>query len=118
MSDGGYMELRFCYNPYENIFLYGGNSHTEDIYNNGYSEEFDSFIRGIIKDNILYLRLYYPYKGINDLSLNEINIISNKLLVKYKKEILQKIKKNLKIKIESIVNNATNDLLAGKLVNV
>jgi hypothetical protein len=114
-------EIRFSFNPFNNDFLFDNSnlSHAEKLYKEGKQKNFYEYIRGIIIDNNLYLRLYYPFNDIENLSITELKQKSFSLLKDNKKEILKQVKKHFKIDILEIVFNADNDLLSGKnLANI
>lgn len=106
-------EVKFSYNPFTGQFLHGGLFHADDIRKAGAQRAYDDFIRGIIADGVLYLRLYYPFPGLEDLSLEDLNRKSFDLLFEHKREILKHIKKILGLKIVDVKFNVTNDLLRG-----
>jgi hypothetical protein len=94
--------LKFNYNPFNEVFFDCSCNHTEAIYNyyknpGNACNEFDNFVRGIIKDDILYLRLYYPFNDIENLLYQDIQKKSLLLLKDYKKAILRLIKKHYNI---------------------
>jgi hypothetical protein len=112
-------ETRFSFNPFNDKFIFGGLSHNQDIYNSGNQKSFDNFIRGIILNNTLYLRLYYPFEDLENLSLNELKRKSYTLLKDNEKKILSLINDKLKVSINVINYNVDNDLLRGlQLANI
>lgn len=114
-------EKRFSYNPFNNDFLIDNNnlSHAETIYKAGKQKAFSEYIRGIIFENRLFLRLYYPYNDIESLTYNELKQKSYLLLKDNEKTILKHIEKTFQVSIKEIVYNADNDLLSGqKLANI
>lgn len=118
------MDIKFCYNPFTREFFSGGLSHAEDIRKKGNIGHFDDYIRGIIVENTVYLRLYYPLKYQNKKSIfqddyEKIKCISWNLLADYEKNIVDLIYKNLKAKIKIVKYNVDNDLLKGlKICNI
>ena len=62
-------EIRFSYNPFTKEYIESDSSHSITIHNKGKTKQFDDYIRGIIVDNKLYLRLYYPFNDLENLSL-------------------------------------------------
>ena len=104
------MELRINYNPFKKHYISGNESHTIQIYNKGKQKEFEEYIRGIILDNILYLRIYYPYNDIEELTKDKLYQASFTLCNEYKKTILSCIKKHDNLIINDIKFNYTNDL--------
>jgi hypothetical protein len=102
--------IKLFYNPYNgNIFLFS-NSHTIYYHNKKLELPFDEYIRGLIKDDILYLRIYYPYNNIDELTYNELMNKSNKLLNYHLKGILQALKHKGLIPKDIILNVTNEDL--------
>ena len=106
------MEKRFFYNidnKHIDIFSY---SHVEYYHNHRevYTKPFDYYLRGIIKDNILYLRVFYPYNNIDYLSNSELIKKSFDLLTLFKKDVMLQLSKH-DIKIKDIKLNVTNEAL-------
>jgi hypothetical protein len=112
------METRFAYNPITKTFLECGECHSIALYNKGKQKQFDLYIRGIIKDKVLYLRLYYPFKDIDEKSYADIKEKSFDLLFDNKNIILANIEVFYGIKIKKVIYNAENDLLKGILTNI
>jgi hypothetical protein len=106
-------EYRISYNPYTKDYISGCQSHSIQLYNQGKQAYFDDYIRGIILDNVLYLRVFYPFKDIDTLTSDKLFSASLKLLKANQKTIRHKIKQDYNIPINKIVYNATNDLLSG-----
>lgn len=106
-------EIRFSYNPITNDYIESNVSHAIAIYNKGKQKQFDEYIRGIILDGVLYLRLYYPYDDLSELSLVQLKQKSLELLEYYKNKILFIIEEYDLGKINEIKYNVENDLLAG-----
>jgi len=106
-------EIRFSYNPFTQDFIESSCSHSVAIYNKGKQKQFDEFIRGIVFNGVLYLRVYYPFNGLADLSLTELKQKSHELLQYYKEEVLEILKKELQITPTEIKFNVENDLLKG-----
>ena len=103
-------ELRISYNPFTKHYISDSQSHTIQIYNKGKQKSFNEYIRGIIIDNILYLRLYYPYNDIDNLSKDKLYQASFNLCNEYLKTILSCIKKHDNLIINDVKFNYTNDL--------
>ena len=103
-------EIRFSYNPFTKDFIESNTSHSIAIYNKGKQKQFDEYIRGIVFNDTLYLRLYYPFDDLSELSLVELKQKSRALLEQYKKEVLNKLGNTL---IVGIQFNVENDLLKG-----
>ena len=75
---------------------------------------FDYYIRGIIKENTLYLRLYYPYNDIDEQSFTFIKQSSYELLKASKNAIVKALLKN-DIVINEVFLNVDNETLKEKL---
>lgn len=103
-------EKRFSYNPFTKEYIEGGVSHSSAIYNKGRQKEFDQYIRGIILDNVLYLRLFYPFNDIGDLDLIELKQKSRELLESFKDDLVSQLRGT---RISEIKYNVDNDLLSG-----
>ena len=113
------IEYRVNYNPYTKDYISGSQSHSIQLYNQGKQACFDDYIRGIIVDTTLYLRIYYPFKDLQDKELQFILLASEKLLQENTRDILQAIKDKENIPIHKIEYNTTNDILLGlKLCNI
>jgi hypothetical protein len=106
-------EYRISYNPFTKDYISGFSPHSIQLYNRGRQLSFDEYIRGIILDNVLYLRLYYPFQDLENKTLPEVNKASLKLLKENIPPILALIKNKDNITIESIRYNVINDLLSG-----
>jgi len=104
-------ELRINYNPFDNKYISGNSSHAIQLYNKGKQKSFDDYIRGIIIDDVLYLRMYYPFENLSELNLNQLNKASYKLLKENESDILKRILEIEGITIKRIEYNVTNDLL-------
>ena len=112
-------EKRVSYNPYNKNYIAGYQSHSIQLYNKGKQKLFDQYIRGIIINTTLYLRLYYPYDDIDDLTRDRLYQISYSLLEGNTGDILEAIKKNESIIIHEVKYNVDNDLLKGlRLANI
>lgn len=89
------------------------------MYNKGKQKAFDEYIRGIILDNVLYLRVYYPYDDIANLTSDKLYQASYTLLKDNTKDILALIKGKENLTIKDVQYNVTNDLLTGlNLANI
>lgn len=106
-------EKRFSYNPFTKDFIESDYSHAIAIANKGKQKLFDEYIRGIILDGVLYLRLYYPFIDLSDLSLIDLKQRSRELLEYNKNSILSIIKKEYNFVPNEIKFNVENDLLKG-----
>ena len=103
------MTIRFFYNPNNGQFLNCDNSeHAIYYHNKKLSLPFDYYIRGIIKEDKLFLRVYYPFKDIDNLNYNELMNKSFLLLSEYKENIL-KVLKNEGFIINECILNCTNE---------
>ena len=103
-------EIRFSYNPFTKDFIESSCSHSVAIYNKGKQKEFDQYIRGIILDNVLYLRLFYPFNDIDELDLIELKQKSRELLESFEDDLLSEVRGT---RISEIKYNVDNDLLSG-----
>lgn len=106
-------EYRISYNPYTKDYISGCQSHSIQLYNKERINTFDDYIRGLILDNVLYLRLYYPFPDLENKTLQELNKASYKLLNNNTRDILKVIKDKENITIKDIRYNVTNDILSG-----
>jgi len=102
-------EIRFSYNPFTKDYIESGVSHSIAIYNKGKQKQFDEYIRGIILDDTLYLRLYYPFEDITEQTITEVKQKSYALLGDFLPQILTK----LELSFKEIHYNVENDLLEG-----
>lgn len=106
-------EIRFSYNPFIKDFIESDTSHTVAIYNKGKQKQFDEYIRGIILDGVLYLRLYFPFPLGDEIGIVDLKQKSRELLDYYTDSILDLIKKELDFIPKEIKYNVENDLLSG-----
>lgn len=106
-------EIRFSYNPFTKDFIKSNGSHSIAIANKGKQKEFDEYIRGIILDDVLYLRLYYPFNDLSELSLIELKQKSRELLDYYCFDILAVLWAYNEFRPREIKFNVENDLLQG-----
>ena len=112
-------EYRIAYNIFEKHYISGTQSHTIQLYNAKKQKQFNEYIRGIIVDNTLYLRLYYPFDDIDNISINKLNQSSFELLKEHTSDIIKRIKENDNINIKEVKYNYSNDLFEQlKLVNI
>ena len=105
------IEYRVSYNPYTKDYISGNQSHSEQIYNRGRQKAFDEYIRGIILEDVLYLRVYYPFNNLDELTRDKLYQASYTLLKTNTRGILALIKDKENITIKDIRYNVTNDLL-------
>lgn len=105
------MDKRFFYNPENGKLLIFNTSHVEKFHNSKgeLCLAFDDYIRGIISEGKIYLRVYYPYNDIGDLSFDDLMKKSFALLSLYKDDILTKLNKQ-GFKGE-LIFNCTNESL-------
>lgn len=103
-------EKRFSYNPFNKDYIEGGTSHSVALANKGKTKEFDQYIRGIILDNVLYLRLFYPFNDIEELDLIELKQKSRELLENFTDDLVSQLRGT---RIKEIRYNVENDLLEG-----
>ena len=106
------MIQRFFYNPDNGKLDLFNNSHVEYYHNNKekFSLPFDNYIRGVIKEDILFLRVYYPYEDIDTLSFEALIDKSNALLGLYQKAIVKALKLQ-GVKINHVSFSCTNEEL-------
>ena len=103
-------EKRFSYNPFTKDYIEGGLVHSLEIYNRGKQKEFDQYIRGIILDNVLYLRTFYPFSDIDELDLIQLRQKSRELLESFEEQLISQLRGT---RISEIKYNVENDLLSG-----
>lgn len=119
MEDIKIMEYRICYNIFDNNYISGREAHNIQLYNAKKQKEYNDYIRGIIIDNTLYLRVFYPFEDIDNITKNKLYQSSYELLKDNTNDIIQTIYKHENIKITEVKYNVENDLLKGlKLVNI
>lgn len=103
---------RFFYNTDKNKLYIFDCSHNEYFYNHKKSlnHPFDYFIRGLVENDILYLRLFYPFDDIDEKSFAQVKQFSFDCLNTCKADILKELQKeNIYIK-ETIFNVSNEDL--------
>ena len=112
--------MRFFYHPKTKVFISGQCSHVELFHNKKIDtlKNFDNYIRGILQDGILYLRVFYPLPDIDTLNYEELITRSTGILLEHKTDILKALKKEYKGKIKDILYSVTNTDLKGVLVNI
>ena len=101
--------LKFCYN--EKNYIYSDSPHNLILYNKGLQKQYKYFIRGIIDNNILYLRVYYPFNDIDNLTSEKLYQFSYELLKDSIQGILKAIKKHHKLNIKDIHYNVDRQYL-------
>ena len=106
-------EIRFSYNPFTKDYIESGVDHATAIANKGKTKEFDEYIRGILVGDVVYLRLYYPFPDLSELSLVDLKQKSYELLLMNKHTIIDLVKSKFDIDVENIQFNVENDLLQG-----
>ena len=80
-------------------------------------KNFDLYIRGIIENGVLYLRLFYDKPDISERTLEEVKEYSFNILFDNKQGILNALK-NDKIKVKKVLYNIVNADIKGILVNL
>ena len=103
-------KYKICYNIFNKHYISNNQSHNIQLYNAKKQNEFNDYIRGIIIDNTLYLRTYYPFDDIDNITINKLNQSSYELLKEHTSDIIQAIKENDNISIKEVKYNYTNDL--------
>lgn len=103
---------RLFFNPDKNKLYIFDCSHVEFFHNNKekFSKPFDYYIRGLIENEGLYLRLYYPYNDIETKAYTDIKEESLSLLKASKTDILKALEtqgQNLK---EVFLNVSNQDI--------
>lgn len=112
-------EYRIAYNPFTFDYIAGNQSHTIQLYNKGKQKFFDDYIRGIIINNTLYLRLYYPFNDIDVISKDKLYQSSYTLLKDNTKNVINAIKKHDNLVIIDVKYNVDNNILRElKLTNI
>lgn len=113
------METRFFYHPVTKEFLNCGESdHALYFHNKGYkAKRFDNYIRGIVSNKVLYLRIFYPLDDISERTLQEVKDYSFDILFKERNPIL-KVLKIAGVKAKKVCYNVSNDDLKGVIVNI
>lgn len=107
---------RFFYNRETEKIIFCDYDHAS-FYHNHKGElgaSFDEFIRGILKEGELFLRVFYPYKGIENLSFNELIAESNKILGYYKADILKALRRE-GVEVNKVFLSVTNEELKSAL---
>jgi len=113
------IEYRIAYNPDTKDYISGYNSHSIQLYNKGKEKIFDEYIRGIIINNTLYLRLYYPFNNIDTLTRDKIYQASYELLKDNIFTLIKEIETREGFYIIDVVYNVDNDILKGmNLANI
>jgi len=110
------MQKRFFYDIDKKKIYIFDSSHACYFANNKakLKNGFDGYIRGIIENNILYLRLFYPYDNIDEKSFTYIKQVSFTILKQAQADILE-VLKNEGINISDSFLNVDNELLKEKL---
>jgi hypothetical protein len=88
------------------------NSHVEHYHNNKkkFDHPFDYYIRGVINEGVLYLRLFYPLQDIDDKTFDEIKAYSSENLTYWQNDIVKHLKRDGQ-KIKKTIFNVTNESL-------
>lgn len=100
-------EKRFSYEPFKNQFLECGVSHTGKTP----VKTYDQYIRGILSNGTLYLRVYYPFDNLSELTYDNLMRKSHLLLNQYKADVLKEVKKHYGLTPDNVILNVTNDNL-------
>ena len=112
-------EYRVCYNIFNKHYISGREAHNIQLYNAKKQKEYNHYIRAIILNNTLYLRTYYPFDDIDNITINKLNQLSYELLKEHTSDIIQAIKENDNISIKEVKYNYTNDLFRElNLINI
>ena len=113
-------EIRFSYHPKKKLLLVSdfAECHGDTIAKKGKKLPFDEFIRGIITDKGLYLRIYYPLNDLEKKTLEELEAYSFDRLF----DELKPIRKALKLSgvkcPGKVFYNVTNEALRGIIANI
>ena len=113
-----YIMHKFCYHYFTDKFIPCGESHSLTLYQQGKQREFDSYIRGIIQDSILYIRIFYPFPDGESKSISDIRRSSDILVHDKISNILKCIKSEYNVIPSGIRYNVTNEMLRDIIVNV
>ena len=105
------MTIKICYNPNTKDYIQGNQSHNILLYNKNKIKLYDNYIRCIIDNGILYIRIYYPYNDIDSLSRDKLYQASYTLLNDNIKDIIKAIKKHNNINIKDIIYNVDRQIL-------
>lgn len=98
--------LKFCYNPFSKHFLECGyNDHALTLYKAGKQKIYHEYIRGIIIEDVLFLRVYYPFNMPDDITSNQLKKASYGLL----KANFRAIKDILPESFNNVIFNAENE---------
>lgn len=112
--EGINMTIKICYNPDLKHYIQGTQSHNVILYNAKKQKYYDNYVRGIIDNGILYLRVYYPYADIDCLTIDKLYQASYTLLNDNICAILALIKKHNNTIIKDIVYNVDRGILEEK----
>jgi len=97
--------IKLCYNPNTRHYIQGNTSHNIQLYNAKKNKLYNDYIRCILDNNILYIRVYYPYNDIDTLTIDKLYQYSYELLQGNIKDIIKAIKKHNNIIIKDIKYN-------------
>jgi hypothetical protein len=113
------METRFFYNPVTKEFLNCGTEDHAIFFHNKKRDvkTFDKYIRGIISNKVLYLRLFYPLADIDEKTFLELKEYSTFTLIDNESDI-KKILRKEGYTIKRTFYSVTNEDLRGKLTNI
>ena len=85
-------------------------SHAEYYHNAKLKNSFDDYIRLILANDTVFIRVFYPYNDINQLNYKALMAKSRQLITLFKKDIVKALKKQ-EIYFNKIKINATNETL-------
>jgi hypothetical protein len=104
------MTKRFFYNPYSKKLSLFESDHVTFFHNrkNELGASFDEFIRGIIFENKILLRVFYPYENISELTYGEL-LEKSEALTRLNLPDIKKALKAQGVTPESFVLNVTNE---------
>jgi len=83
-------------------------SHVEYYHNKKLSKSFDDYIRLIIANDVLFIRVFYPYKDIQELTYNQLIKKSGQLIALFKKDIVKTLKRQ-NFYFKQVKINVTNE---------
>ena len=116
------METRFSFNPKNKTFIIANDfqAHSESIakFYKGEKYYFDDFIRGILKENVLYFRMFYNLPDIEEKTGEEIKEYSFNYIFDNLPEIKKAIKNAGLPQVKKVLYNVLNADLKGILINI
>ena len=100
---------RFFYDIDKNkIYNCDIDSHVEYYHNSKLKKDFDYYIRFLIANDTLSIRVFYPYKDIDTLNYKDLIKKSRELISLFKKDIVKELKKQ-KFYFKQVKINVTNE---------